>query len=239
MDRLWLEHFFSSNWKCIPYPSILRQGPYSLHSSPRQWSLGQWCNIRKYLTFLSALETVLPLGKYLTVLPLPSLQKLKFGKNSLYRRLTLFAGWGRIGMCDYCKFVRRIFVHSLLLNLMQRLDSSNCRSVISDFIFNVPHGKMVYPPKIYLPTLIIVTLGPSPSHREWNVLEAQPSTDAGQQRFQTEVLLCSTGANQLCNGVKWFLLFPTITESSKPDGEFSPEQYSIWHFKNKLGSGQD
>ena len=58
-------------------------------------------------------------------------------------------------MCDYCKFVRRIFVHSLLLNLMQRLDSSNCRSVISDFIFNVPHGKMVYPPKIYLPTLII------------------------------------------------------------------------------------
>ena len=50
--------------------------------------------------------------------------------------------------------------------LMQRLDSSNCRSVISDFIFNVPHGKMVYPPKIYLPTLIIVTVGPSPSHRE-------------------------------------------------------------------------
>ena len=67
----------------------------------------------------------------------------------------------------------------------------------------------------------------------------KPSRPRRPQRFQTEVLLCFTGANQLCNGVKWFLLFPTKTESSKPDGEFSPEQYSIWRFKNKLGPGQE
>ena len=110
---------------------------------------------------------------------------------------------------------------------------------MSDFIINVPHGKLVYPPKICLPTLIIVTVGPFPSHREWNVLEAQSSTDARQQRFQTEVLLCSTGASQLRNEVKWLLLFPTITESSKPDVKFSRKQYSIWRFKNKFYPGQE
>ena len=110
---------------------------------------------------------------------------------------------------------------------------------MSDFIINVPHGKLVYPPKIYLPTLIIVTVGPFPSHREWNVLEAQSSTDARQQRFQTEVLLCSTGTSQLVKEVKWFLLFPTITESSKPDDKFGRKQYSIWRSKNKLGPGQE
>ena len=30
----------------------------------------------------------------------------------------------------------------------------------------LPHEILVYPPKIYLPTLIIVTVGPLPSHRE-------------------------------------------------------------------------
>ena len=101
----------------------------------------------------------------------------------------------------------------------------NCRDVISDFIINVPQGKLVYPPKIYLPTLLIVKVGPLPSHREWNVLEAQPSTDARQQRFETEELLCPTATSQLRNEVKWFLLFPTITEPSKPDDKFSQTQY--------------
>ena len=40
-----------------------------------------------YLRFLSALKTVLTLGKYLAVLSLPNLQKLKFGKNSGNRRV--------------------------------------------------------------------------------------------------------------------------------------------------------
>ena len=70
--------------------------------------------------------------------------------------------------------------------------------------------------KIYLPTLIIVTAGPLPSHREKNVLEAQPSTDARQQRFHREFMPLATGASQLPNKVKCFFLFPTITESSKP-----------------------
>ena len=48
-----------------------------------------------YLRFLRALKTVLTLGKYLAVLSLPNLQKLKFGKNSGNRRLTLFLGLGK------------------------------------------------------------------------------------------------------------------------------------------------
>ena len=82
---------------------------------------------------------------------------------------------------------------------------------------NLPHKKLVYPPKIYFPTLIIVTVGPLPSHREWNVLAAQPSTDACQQRFQAEFTLRATGDNQLLKVLKWFMLFPTITESSKSE----------------------
>ena len=31
---------------------------------------------------------------------------------------------------------------------------------------HLPHEILVYPPKIYLPTLIIVTVGPLLSHRE-------------------------------------------------------------------------
>ena len=84
---------------------------------------------------------------------------------------------------------------------------------------HLPHEILVYPPKIYLPTLIIVTVGPLLSHREWNVLAAQPSTDARQQRFQRELTLFVIGASQLLNEVKWFLLFPTITESCKPGGK--------------------
>ena len=81
---------------------------------------------------------------------------------------------------------------------------------------HLPQDLLVYPPKIYLPTLIIVTVGPLLSHREWNVLAAQPSTDARQQRFQREFTLFATGASQFLNKVKWFLLFPTMTELSKP-----------------------
>ena len=74
----------------------------------------------------------------------------------------------------------------------------------------------MYPPKIYLPTLIIVTVGPLLSHREWNVLAAQPSTDARQQRFQADFTLRTTGDSQLLK-----LLIPTVTESSKSEKEQS------------------
>ena len=86
---------------------------------------------------------------------------------------------------------------------------------------HLPHEILVHPPKIYRPTLIIVTVGPLPSHREWNVLAAQPSTDARQQRFQADFMLRATGDNQLLKLLKWFLLFPTITESSKSKKEQS------------------
>ena len=80
---------------------------------------------------------------------------------------------------------------------------------------DLPHEMLVYPPKMYLPTLIIVTVGPLPSHREWNILAALPSTDARQQRFLRELMLFLTGLSQLLKEVKWFLLFPTMTEFSK------------------------
>ena len=98
---------------------------------------------------------------------------------------------------------------------------------------HLPHEVLVYPPKIYLPTLIIVTVGPLLSHREWNVLAAQPSTDARQQRFQRELTLFVIGASQLLNEVKWFLLFPTITESCKPGEKNST--FAIWQ-KNYVGA---
>ena len=51
-------------------------------------------------------------------------------------------------------------------------------------IIHLLHDVPVYPPKMYFPTRIIVTVGPLLSHNEWKVVLAQPSTDARQQRFQ-------------------------------------------------------
>ena len=48
----------------------------------------------------------------------------------------------------------------------------------------LPHDVLVYPPKMYFPTRIIVTVGPLLSHFEWKVVLAQPSTDTSQQRSQ-------------------------------------------------------
>ena len=64
-------------------------------------------------------------------------------------------------------------------------------------IIHLLHDVLVYPPKMYFPTRIIVTVGPLLSHNEWKVEPAQPSTDARQQRFQLEAWLCTTGFNQL------------------------------------------
>ena len=51
-------------------------------------------------------------------------------------------------------------------------------------IIHLLHDVPVYPPKMYFPTRIIVTVGPLLLHNEWKVVLAQPSTDARQQRFQ-------------------------------------------------------
>ena len=117
--------------------------------------------------------------------------------------------------------------------------SSNCKGkVTAPYNAHLLQDLLVYPPKIYLPTLIIVTVGPLPSHREWNVLAAQPSTDARQQRFQREFTLFVTGASQFLNEVKWFLLFLTITEFSKPKEEhktiFHYMRYKVFEISQKL-----
>ena len=59
----------------------------------------------------------------------------------------------------------------------------------------LPHDVLAYPPKMYFPTRIMVTVGPLLSHFEWKVVLAQPSTDANQQRFQD--WLCTRGFNQI------------------------------------------
>ena len=46
-----------------------------------------------------------------------------------------------------------------------------------------PQDKLVYPPKMYFPTRIIVIVGPLLSQYRWKVVLAQPSTDASQQRL--------------------------------------------------------
>ena len=61
----------------------------------------------------------------------------------------------------------------------------------------LPHDVLVYPPKVYFPTRIMVTVGPLLSQFEWKIVLAQPSTDARQQRFQYEDWLCTTGFNQI------------------------------------------
>ena len=110
--------------------------------------------------------------------------------------------------------------------------------ILSLYNAYLPHDRLVYPPKIYLPTLTIVTVGPLPSHREWNVLAPQPSTDARQQRFHRELTLLATGLSQLLNEVKWFLLFLTITEFSKPKEKhktiFHYMRYKVFEISQKL-----
>ena len=77
----------------------------------------------------------------------------------------------------------------------------------------------MYPPKIYWPTRIIVTVGPLLSQSEWKVAAAQLFCDARQQRFHFEDMLCATGFNQSLNEVKNLLLFPTMVESDNPSEE--------------------
>ena len=63
-------------------------------------------------------------------------------------------------------------------------------------MIHLPHDVLVYPPKMYFPTRIMVTVGPLLSHFEWKVVLAQPSTDARQQCAQYEDWLC-TRFNQI------------------------------------------
>ena len=51
--------------------------------------------------------------------------------------------------------------------LAEHIHAKNCKGkVIAPYSAHLPQDLLVYPPKMYLPTLIIVTVGPLPSHRE-------------------------------------------------------------------------
>ena len=85
---------------------------------------------------------------------------------------------------------------------------------------HLPHERLVYPPNMYVPpTLIIVTVGPLLSHLLWKVLEAQPSTDARQQRFHFDDSVWATGLSHVLKLAKWCTLSPTITESVSPSAK--------------------
>ena len=63
--------------------------------NPGQKSLGQYCNIHIFLSFLGSLLKQCILFEILLQFCLqPPYTKLKLGKNSGYTRLTLFVGWG-------------------------------------------------------------------------------------------------------------------------------------------------
>ena len=53
-----------------------------------------------------------------------------------------------------------------LFNLSFKTKLETGAKIISVYNAYSPHDLLVYPPKIYFPTLIIVTVGPFPSHRE-------------------------------------------------------------------------
>ena len=53
-----------------------------------------------------------------------------------------------------------------LYNLSFKTKLETGAKLVSLYNVYLPHDLLVYPPKIYLPTLIIVTVGPLPSHRE-------------------------------------------------------------------------
>ena len=53
-----------------------------------------------------------------------------------------------------------------LYNLSFKTKLETGAKLVSLYNAYLPHDLLVYPPKIYLPTLIIVTVGPLPSHRE-------------------------------------------------------------------------
>ena len=71
--------------------------------NPGQKSLGQYCNIHIFLSFLSSipLKTVHHFRHFLAVLPRPTLYKVETRKNSGYTRPTLFVGWGEgLDLCE-------------------------------------------------------------------------------------------------------------------------------------------
>ena len=64
-------------------------------TNPGQNSLGQYCNIHIFLSFLDSLLKQYILFEIFSKFSLPPpYTKLKLGKNSGYTRLTLFVGWG-------------------------------------------------------------------------------------------------------------------------------------------------
>ena len=63
--------------------------------NPGQKSLGQYCNIHIFLSFLGSLLKQCILFEIFLQFSLPPLYtKLKLGKNSGYTRPALFMGWG-------------------------------------------------------------------------------------------------------------------------------------------------
>ena len=70
--------------------------------NPGQKSLGQYCNIHIFLSFLgSLLKQCILFEIFLQFSLPPPYTKLKLGKNSGYTRPTLFVGWGEgLDLCE-------------------------------------------------------------------------------------------------------------------------------------------
>ena len=96
--------FFSSweeRWSgriAFPFPHLPGFHCYN----PGQKSLGQYCNIHIFLSFLgSLLKQCILFEIFLQFSLPPPYTKLKLGKNSGYTRPTLFVGWGEgLDLCE-------------------------------------------------------------------------------------------------------------------------------------------
>ena len=116
--------FFSSweeRWSgriAFPFPHLPGFHCYN----PGQKSLGQYCNIHIFLSFLgSLLKQCILFEIFLQFSLPPPYTKLKLGKNSGYTRPTLFVGWGEgLYLCELenapeMQKCPKTFVHDCLI----------------------------------------------------------------------------------------------------------------------------
>ena len=93
-------NFLATSLKAIFLPTCFAH--LLQNCNPGQKSLGQYCNIRTFLSFLgSLLEWCILFENFLQFSLPPPYTKLKLEKNSGYRRPTLFVGWGEgLDLCE-------------------------------------------------------------------------------------------------------------------------------------------
>ena len=120
-----------------------------LSYNPGQKSLGQYCNIHIFLSFLgSILKQYIIFKIFLPFSPPPPYTKLKLGKNCRYTRPTLFVEWGEgldlseLENAPETQKCPKTFVHDCLKKKEERTKAvlrvfQACKSVFSGFWWKI------------------------------------------------------------------------------------------------------